>query len=112
MRGDFFDYDPLTGVVEHYEEQWVDGKLVGHIHSYQDVEPLLDAAKRIANSGTVDEAWTKQGVATYATIPAVVIHQMLKKGIKFFDPNDIGAVVREVNTNYPYLKLTHKHHEI
>ena len=37
---------------------------------------------------------------------------MLQKGIKMFDPNHAKEVFREVNTNYPYLKTTHKHHEL
>ena len=107
-RGEFFDYDPLTGIEERYEE--ADGKI--HMHSYQDVEPLLEHTKALRNSGTPDEAWRKQGVAVYAKIPLIVIGQMMKKGIRFFDQNDIGAVVREVNQNYPYLKTSDKHHQV
>lgn len=108
MRGEYFDYDPLTGIYETYEE--ADGKIL--IHSYQDVEPLLDAAKRIANSGTSDAAWTKNEAAIYAVIPPIVQGQMLKKGINFLDPNDIGKVVREVNENYAHFKTTYKHHAV
>ena len=108
MRGDFFDYDPVTGIAEYYEE--VDGKI--HIHTYQDVQPFIDAAKRIANSGSSDEGWRKNGAAMYAVIPQVVQGQMLAKGINFMDPNQVGAVVKEINTNYPWLKTTHKHHEV
>ena len=107
-RGEFFDYDPLTGIEERYEES--DGKI--HLHSYQDVEPILESNKALRNSGTTDDAWRKQGVAMYARVPMIVIGQMMRKGIKFFDPNHIGAVVREVNQNYPYLKTTDKHHQV
>ena len=109
MRGQYLDFDPLTGVLETYEET-PDGQI--HIHSFQDVEPIIDAAKRIANSGTSDEAWTKHEAALYAVIPPIVQAQMLKKGINFLDPNDIGKVVREVNQNYSWLKTTYKHHEV
>jgi hypothetical protein len=105
---EFFDYDPVTGITEYYEE--VDGKI--HIHAEQDVQPFIDAAKRIANSGTSDAAWTKHEAALYAVIPAVVQGQMLQKGINFLDPNDIGKVVKEINQNYPWLKTTYKHHAI
>jgi hypothetical protein len=108
MRGEFFDFDPVTGLLETYEE--VDGNIL--IHTYQDVEPILDAAKRIANSGTSDAAWTKHEAAIYAVIPQIVQGQMLKKGINFMDPNDVGKVVREINENYAYLKTTYKHHEV
>ena len=107
-RGEFFDYDPLTGIEERYEES--DGKI--HLHSYQDVEPILDHTAALRNSGAPDDAWKKTGVTVYAKIPMICIGQMMKKGIRFFDPNHIGAVVREVNQNYPYLKTTDKHHQV
>jgi hypothetical protein len=109
FRGEFFDYDPLTGLHERYEET-PDGKV--HIHTYQDVEPYMDAAKRIANSGTADDAWKMRGVTNYAIIPPIIQGHMLKRGINFMDQNDIGKVVREMNTTYSNFKLTHKHHEV
>jgi hypothetical protein len=108
MGREFFDYDPMTGVTEYFEES--DGKV--HIHSYQDVEPMMDAAKRIANSGTADDAWKKQGATIYAVIPPIVQAHMLKRGINFMDQNDIGRVVKEMNTTYANFKTTHKHHEV
>lgn len=107
-RGEFFDYDSLTGLTEYYEET-PDGKT--HIHTYQDVGPILDHCKALANEGLTDDAWTKQGVAVYAKLPLVVLGQMAKKGIRFFDPNHVGKVVQEVNENYPWLKTTYKHHQ-
>jgi hypothetical protein len=108
-RGDFFDYDPITGLEERYEET-SDGMI--SIHTYQDVEPLIDHCKALSNEGLPDEAWKQQGVAVYAKLPLVVLGQMAKKGIRFMDPNHIGRVVQEVNQNYPWLKTTTKHHEV
>ncbi len=109
MRGEFFDYDPLTGLYETYE-QTADGKI--HIHTYQDVSRIVESSKALANSGEPDEQWKKNGVSMYAQIPLTIVGQMLKKGINVFDQNHIGAVVREVNATYPYLKTTYKHHEV
>jgi len=109
FRGTFFDFDPITGLTEYYEDHG-DGRV--SIHTYQDVEPFVDAAKRMANSGSADEAWRKSGATLYAIIPPAVQGLMLQKGIKMFDPNHAKDVFREVNTNYPYLKTTHKHHEL
>ncbi len=109
MRGEFFDYDPLTGVTETYEET-AEGKIC--LHSYQDVQPALDAAKRLANAGSTDEAWKKQGVAMYASLPIVIVAKMMKDGINIFDQNDMPKVIREVNTTYSAFKTTHKHHSI
>lgn len=108
-RGEFFDYDPLTGLEERYEET-ADGKI--HLHTYQDVEPALEKALAVRNQGMSDDAWRKQGVATYAEFPLAIAGQMMRKGIKVFDPNHLGAVVREINQNYPYFKCTDKNHMV
>jgi hypothetical protein len=108
-KGEFFDYDPVTGITEYFKED-ADGHW--HMTYEQDVTQHLDYAKAHRNAGTADDAWKKQGVATYAHVPLVVIGQMMKKGIRFFDPNHIGRVVQEVNTTYPHLKLTNKHHQV
>jgi hypothetical protein len=110
MGKEFFDYDPITGITE-YREESSDGRYV-HMHYEADVEPMMDAAKRIANSGTSDEAWKKQGGCIYAVIPPIIMGHMLKRGINVMDQNDIGRVVKEMNTTYANFKTTHKHHEV
>jgi hypothetical protein len=103
-----FDYDPITGIAEYYEER--DGKI--HMHYRQDVEPILEQARKLRNEGGPDDAWKKQGATMYASLPMVVVHEMQKKGINIFDQNDMPRVIREINTNYPYLKTTYKYHAI
>jgi hypothetical protein len=107
-RGEFFDFDPITGLLEHYEET-ADGKI--HIHSYQDVEPVMDYCKALANEGLPDGNFRGEGWL-YALIPPILQAQLFKKGINFLDPNDTKRVVDEVNTNYPNFKTTHRHHAI
>ena len=109
MRGEFFDFDPLTGVLETYEETG-DGQI--SIHSYQDVEPIMDHCQRLRNDGLPDEAWQEQGCSVYAMLPPIVVAQMLKRGINVFDQNDIGRVVEAINTDYSNFKTTYKHHAI
>jgi len=109
VRGEYFDYDPLTGIYETYEET-SDGQI--QLHTYQDVSRIVESSKALAISGEPDEQWRKNGMTMYAQIPLVIVGQMLKKGINVFDQNHIGAVVREVNTNYPLLKTTFKNHEV
>lgn len=109
MRGEFFDYDPVSGVTEFYEET-ADGQI--HIHTMQDVEPFMDAAQRMRNAGGPDEAWKARGCTVYATLPPVIVAHMLKRGINVFDQNDIAKVVHEVNTTYSNFKTTYKHHEL
>ena len=109
LRGEFFDYDPLTGLREQYEEN-SDGTV--SIHTYQDIEPHLRIAKHIRDTGGSDESWRKQGAALYAIIPQVLQGALYRRGVNFMDPNHIGEVVRQINTNYPAFKATDKHHEV
>ena len=108
MAREFFDYDPLTGTTE-YLEFTGDGKF--HITTEQDVEPVIEYAKFLANTGLTDGNLRKEGWL-YAIIPPVVQASMFKRGINFLDKNDAKKVVRTINADYPYLKTTSKHHEI
>ena len=114
MAREFFDYDPLTGITEYLEFS-SDGKTFS-IHSEQDVEPILNFCKELANTGTTDGNKRGEGFRgegwLYASIPAVVQAQMFKKGINILDPNHTKAVVDSVNRDYPYCKTTHKYHSV
>lgn len=109
MARELLDFDPVTGIVEYYEET-SDGKF--HIHTYQDVEPAMDAAQRMRNEGGPDAVWKRDGVSMYATLPMVIVHDMLKRGINVFDQNDMPKVIQEINTTYSNFKTTHKHHAL
>jgi len=108
MAFEFFDYDPLTGVKESLAFE--DGKI--HVRYEQDIQPILDHNAMLRNQQLADGNWKKHDVALYARIPPVVQGQMLKKGINFLDQNHIGAVLKEINQNYPYLKVTDKVHNV
>lgn len=109
IRGEFFDFDPLTGMREQYEYH-EDGRI--SIHTFQDIEPHLRVAAELRNGGWSDDNWRKNGVTQYAIIPPVLQGLLYKKGINFMDPNHTPDVVREINTNYPAFKTTDKHHEV
>jgi hypothetical protein len=109
-KGEFFDYDPVTGVTEYFRED-ADGKC--HITYEQDVTKALEVAKFKRNLGMSDQAWSKQGVASYAEVPLAVALQAQKNhGINFMDPNHTAAFVSYVNTYCPFFKNTDKHHEV
>ena len=108
MAREFFDYDPQTGETE-YLEFTNDGKF--HITTEQDIQPFVDFAKALANSGLTDGNFRKEGWL-YALIPPVVQAQMFKRGINILDKNDTKKVVDDINANYPYLKTTHRHHAL
>ena len=102
---EFFDYDPLTGV-SHYTEQDGDTTIV---HTVQDLTPLVERNKKIANEGLKDGG-IKDSWWHYCDIPPVVELALRKKGINIHDPDHGKAMFKEINQNYPYLKLTHKKH--
>ena len=108
-RGEFLDYDPITGIAEYYEET-NDGKF--HIHTYQDIEPYLEFAQRMRNEGGPDAAWKETETTMYASLPLTVAYEMLLRGINIFDQNDLPKVIKEVNSTYSRFKTTYKHHAI
>lgn len=105
MAREFFDYDPLTGVT-HYTEQIGDTTIV---HTEQDLTPLIERNKKIANEGLKDRG-IKEGWFHYCDIPPVIELALKKKGIDIHNPDHGRAMFKEINSTYPYLKLTHKHH--
>jgi hypothetical protein len=108
-RGDFLDYDPITGIAEYYEET-SDGKF--HIHTYQDVTPLKEFALKMRNEGGPDDAWRETNTTMYASLPMIVVHDLLKRGIDVFDQNDLPKVIKEINTTYSAFKTTYKNHAL
>lgn len=78
------------------------------ITTVQDVSALLDAIKQKREStqqfGKVEE------FAHYATIPTTVIIDLKNKGIDIFNKDHTKAMLKEINTTYPYLKTTTKYH--
>ncbi len=108
MAREWFDYDPLTGVTEYFE-QTTDGKI--HITYEQDVEPLLAFNSSMRNEQIGDKNFKGEGWL-YAAIPHVVVQALMKKGIDISKDEDAPRLLAEINTNYPYLKTTHRHHAL
>ena len=109
MAREFFDYDPLTGTTE-YVEFAPDGSTFS-ITTEQDVEPFIEFAKWMANTGTGDANFRKEGWL-YAIIPPVIQTELFRKGINILDKNHNKRVVDEINANYPWLKCTTRHHAL
>jgi hypothetical protein len=109
MAFEFFSYDPLTGVrtLFDYDEE----KDVAIFRREEDISGLLKvAAETRANQptsyvGASDEQWFPQAI-----IPSTVMAELLKKGIDVsnMEGKDATALAREIEQNYPYLKLTDK----
>ena len=106
------DYDPLTGVKEtfHYDELTGDS----HVETTQDVEPILDQNRSLAN----DDQYSKDGIKNemwhFASIPIVVQLKWLNEYGPENDPMRKGnekLLFRLLNSpDYRYLKTTNKIH--
>lgn len=105
MAKEFFDYDPLTGVT-HYTETIDDDT---YVYTEQDLTPLIERNKKIANEGLVDKG-IKEGWWPYCSIPPVIELALRKKGVNIHDPSHGKRMFQIINRDYPYLKKTHKIH--
>ena len=103
-----FDTDKITGVSQYFDYDPVKDEY--HLTSVQDPTSLLEALKQKRND---PEAWkngVKQEWAHYASIPSVVEMTMKKKGIDIYNPQQTKEILKEINTNYPWLKATTAKH--
>lgn len=104
----FLSYDPVTGVRHDFDYDEVTGN--AHITYSQDVQGLLDYNQKVRNAGAADQG-IKANWWHYASIPLTVVMEMRSRGIDLFKAQDMKRVLEEINTRYPYLKLTDKRHE-
>jgi hypothetical protein len=100
---DFFEID-ANGIRSDFT--WNENDQEYKINRTQDVEPVLDWTKAVANEVGMNREDIKRGWWLYAKLPAIVILQMRAKGINVYDQNDQKRMFEEINTNYPYLKTT------
>lgn len=103
----FLSYDPVTGVRHDMDYDPVSGRL--DIHYQQDVQALLDRNKLMRDNGLGDHG-IKGGFWHYCSIPTSVQIELLNKGIDIGKATDFKRLIEEINTHYPYLKVTEKKH--
>lgn len=104
---EFFDYNPHNGMVYHTEEGEGDDLI---LRSEQDVDPILDALKEKRNKD--DGSGIKRGYWHYCSIPTMVELELRQKGINIYNKHQTKEVLKEINTNYPHLKATRRHHAL
>jgi len=105
----FLDYNPNNG-------SWMEGSYNSDgtltVKKLNDVEPLLNHAKELRNSGTYDSAKGDMYFSKYAMIPPSVIVELHKKGIQLGNPYHTKRLLKEINENYPNLKTTNMVHNL
>ncbi len=109
MANEFFKYDPVTGVTTFFDFDEDKGEAI--LTKHQDVRSVLDYAAEVRNSRVTEDEIKKDDYGIhYAVIPAIVEMELMKKGINIHDPNCTKRLLQELNSNYPWLKLTDKKH--
>lgn len=108
---DLFHYDPLTGVREFFDYDESTGTAI--IRREQDVQPYIDFAQKMRACELQDLRFKADDnyFVHYATIPPIVQVELLKRGIDINNPAQTRELLRAINRDYPYLKLTEKTHE-
>jgi hypothetical protein len=99
------DVDPLTRTeVWHHYDADTDTTTIEEV---QDVQPYLEAAKRLRNDAGYSQKGIKDEMWHYAKIPNAIINKMmLEHGVNVFDKGQAKEVIRLINTHFPALKTT------
>lgn len=103
-----FDHDPITGVTQYFDYDPITDKV--HITSTQDIAKVFDANLALRNDPENWKRGVKEGFAHYATIPPLVELELRKKGLRLGDQNATKRIIQEIETNYPYCKVTDAKH--
>ena len=102
---EFFDYDPLHGLVYSTDYDPVKEELI--LNTRQNLDPTLEycASVRNENEGIKGDFWR------YCSVPAWLELELRQKGINIHDKNCTKDFIKEINQNYPKFKYTTLHHE-
>ena len=105
---EFLHTDWASGLSYYSDHDHATDKTI--VRSQQDVKPVLDEALERRNSGSGDNKIAGH-MRHYATVPAVVQLELLKKGIrldKLNRPEQWRRFAYEMETNYTHFKVTDK----
>lgn len=103
-----FDYDPVTGLKEYFDYDPVLDQV--SITTEQDVSFFLDRMNEIRKNPDISSSGIKEDWWYYCSIPTVVELELRNKGLHLENKDHMKAILKEINTNYPFLKATTKKH--
>lgn len=100
------DWDPETGVAEYHDYDAHTDTTT--IETVQDVAPILEMNKALANEPEHLRKGMKAELVHVASIPIGVQFKWLKDhGVNLFDKNDMPKIKRLLNSpDYRYLRTT------
>lgn len=103
-----FDYDDMTGVKTYFDYDPIKDEAI--LTYEQDVSGFLDRMKDIRNNPDISAKGIKEDWWHYCSIPPVVEMELMKKNLFLHKPDDMKAILKIINSDYPYLKSTTKTH--
>jgi hypothetical protein len=103
-----FDYDDMTGVKTYFDYDPIKDEAI--LTYEQDVSGFLDRMKDIRNNPEISAKGIKEDWWHYCSIPPVVEMDLMNKGLYLHKPDDMKAILKIINSDYPYLKSTTKTH--
>jgi hypothetical protein len=112
MSREIFSHDPLTGMTVWFDYNELTDEAT--LQYEQDVEPLLEMNKALANDTDVTKQGIKQEMWRYASIPVGLQMQwLIEEGLDIYDDNAWPQIFKKLNDpQYQYLKTTHKRHGV
>jgi hypothetical protein len=103
-----FDYDAETGVKTMFDYDPIKDEV--HLSYEQDVTGFLDRMQDIRNNPDISAKGIKEEWWHYCSIPPVVEMELMRKGLYLHNPDDMKAILKIINSDYPYLRATDKWH--
>jgi hypothetical protein len=103
-----FDYDPLTGIKQHFDFDPVTEEI--RLTTTQNLDAFFAEVKRKRDNPDEWKKGVKNEWAHYATIPPVYEQKLKQEGIDIYNPNQTKELINAINTRYPELKVTNAHH--
>lgn len=103
-----FDRDAETGVTTYFDYDPISDQAI--LTYEQDVSGFLDRMKELRDNPDFAKKGLKEEWLLYASIPTVVEMALIKKGLYLHNKDHMKAILKEINTNYPYLKAWTKNH--
>ena len=103
-----FDYNAESGVKTMFDYDPINDQVL--LTYEQDVSGFLDHMQAARNDPSISAKGIKEDWWHYCSIPEVIEMELMKKGLYLHRPDDMKAILKIINTDYPYLKATEKWH--